>query len=385
MKPVNWISETGRKPCAASPTESPAMSPSASGVSRTRSAPNRSSRPSVARNTPPSAPTSSPSTRTEASSAIARPSARLTAWTSVISGIAASLARQVERRPALLGKIPWQAFIGEVEYRLDRLRRRRKIGLSSAFDRQRDFAEQLLLVRLAPHPSGNEIVAQSRDRLFRPARTDLRAAAIAARIVGGRVIAEAIGQRLDQMWTATRPGFGDRALDGFTNGDDVVAVDLLAFEACRDRLLRQGLRGGLLRDGHRDRPPVVVDHEHDRQVPHRGGVERLGDVALRGRAVAENADGDPFFLPQLKRERDADGVRRVGCDRNANREILTSFGEIASALVAAPVQEQLDRTDAAPELRPMLTEARQQHVFRAHCAGNADRDRLLPQRRGKSA
>src|SRR6516162_7114907 len=141
MKPVNWISETGRKPCAASPTEILAMSPSASGVSRTRSAPKRSRRPSVARNTPPSVPTSSPSTRTEASSAIARVSARLTAWTSVISGIATSPTRQAEGGLALLGKILWQAFIGEVEHRLGPLRRRRKIGLGGSLDRQRDLGE----------------------------------------------------------------------------------------------------------------------------------------------------------------------------------------------------------------------------------------------------
>src|SRR5215471_10013283 len=151
MNPVNWISETGRKPCAARPTDRPAMTPSASGVSSTRSGPKRSRSPSVARNTPPSAPTSSPSTRTEASSAIARASARLTAWTSVISGIAASLARQIERHPALLGKILWQAFIGEVEHRLGPLSRRRKISLGGSLDRQRDLGQELLLVRLAPH------------------------------------------------------------------------------------------------------------------------------------------------------------------------------------------------------------------------------------------
>src|SRR5215813_1656467 len=181
MKPVNWISETGRNPCAARPTDIPAMSPSASGVSRTRSAPKRSRRPSVARNTPPSAPTSSPSIRTVASSVIARASARLTAWTRVISGMAASLARQIERRPALLGKILWQAFIGEVEHRLGRLRRRRKIGLSGSLDRQRDLGEQLLFVRLAPHAGGDEIVAQPGDRLVRPARTHFRTGAISAR------------------------------------------------------------------------------------------------------------------------------------------------------------------------------------------------------------
>src|SRR5215472_10657249 len=384
MKPVNWISETGRKPCAARPTETPAMSPSASGVSRTRSAPKRSRSPSVARNTPPSAPTSSPSNRTEASSAIARVSARLTAWTSVISGIGTSLARQIERHPALLGKILWQIFISEIEHRLGRLRWRRKIGLSGPFDRQRDFGEQLLFVGLAPHAGGDEIVAQARDRLFGPARTDLGAAAIAARIVGGGMVPEAVSQRLDQMRTAARPRLGDRTLDRLANGDDVIAVDLLAFEACRDRLLRQGLRCRLLGERHRDRPAVVVDDKHDRQVPHPGGVERLGDIALRGRTVAKDTHGDPFLAPQLEGEPDAYRVRRVRCDRNADGKILACLGKVAAALVAAPEQEQLDRADAAPELRAVLAEAWQQHVFRAHCAGDADRDRLLPQGRGKS-
>src|SRR5215467_4353798 len=117
------------------------MSPSASGVSRTRSAPKRSRSPSVARNTPPSAPTSSPNTSTEASSDIARASARLTAWTRVISGMTASPTRQVERRLALLDEILRQALVGEIEHRLGRLRRRGKIGLGGPFDRQRNLAE----------------------------------------------------------------------------------------------------------------------------------------------------------------------------------------------------------------------------------------------------
>ena len=37
--PVNWISATGRKPCAASPIDTPAMPASASGVSSTRLSP----------------------------------------------------------------------------------------------------------------------------------------------------------------------------------------------------------------------------------------------------------------------------------------------------------------------------------------------------------
>ena len=41
MKPMNWISATGFKPCVAMPTDMPAIVASASGVSCTRSAPKR--------------------------------------------------------------------------------------------------------------------------------------------------------------------------------------------------------------------------------------------------------------------------------------------------------------------------------------------------------
>src|SRR6516162_128909 len=202
MKPVNWISETGRKPCAARPTERPAMTPSASGVSSTRSAPKRSRSPSVARKTPPSAPTSSPTTKTEASSAMARASAKLTAWTSVISGMAASLPHQTQRRLALLGELFWQCLVGEIEHRFRVLGWGCEIGLGRPLDRQGDFGQQLFLIRLPRHAGGDEVVSQPGDRLFRPAGADLGAVAVAAGIIGSGVIAQPVCQCLDQMRSA---------------------------------------------------------------------------------------------------------------------------------------------------------------------------------------
>src|SRR6266581_4252286 len=90
INPMNWISPTGFKPCAAMPTQSPLIRSSASGVSNTRSGPKRCCSPTVARKTPPLTPTSSPNTTTLGSSSIARASAILTASTSVISGISLS-------------------------------------------------------------------------------------------------------------------------------------------------------------------------------------------------------------------------------------------------------------------------------------------------------
>src|SRR6266516_6884072 len=161
MKPMNWISPTGLRPCAAMPTHSPLINSSASGVSITRSAPNRCCSSTVARKTPPLTPTSSPSTTTLASSSMARASARLTASTNVTSGIGAS----GELRP-LAGIGAREFGVEMVEHRLRRTRRGRQI----AFDRRLvlllAFGGELLLLRLAPRVLTYEIGEQARDRLL---------------------------------------------------------------------------------------------------------------------------------------------------------------------------------------------------------------------------
>jgi hypothetical protein len=199
------------------------------------------------------------------------------------------------------------------------------------------------------------------------------------------VITQPVGQRLDQVRPAAGAGFRESARHGLTHGDDVIAVDLLALDAGGNRLLRQGLGSGLLGERHRDSPPVVVDDKDDRQLADAGNIKRFGDIAFRGRPVAKDADGDPLFAPQLECQRHPDRVRRVGADGNANREILPGLREIAASLVAAPEQEQLDGADAAPQLRAMLAEARQQQILGPHGACDPDGDRLLAERRGKGA
>src|SRR4051794_33157865 len=70
------------------PTAVPRMPASASGVSTQRDTPKRSSKPAVARKTPPARPTSSPSTITSGSRASSPCSAALTASTRVSSAMA---------------------------------------------------------------------------------------------------------------------------------------------------------------------------------------------------------------------------------------------------------------------------------------------------------
>src|SRR5438874_1562677 len=70
MKSANWISMMGSRPPRAMPMPWPTIEDSASGVSITRSSPNFSTKPSVARNTPPRVPTSSPMISTRSSPAM---------------------------------------------------------------------------------------------------------------------------------------------------------------------------------------------------------------------------------------------------------------------------------------------------------------------------
>src|SRR5262245_26487451 len=159
MKPMNWISATGFRPCAAIPTHRPLMRSSDSGVSNTRSAPNRCCRPAVARNTPPFTPTSSPNTSTSGSSASARARARLIASTSVVSGI------PVLDLLALAGINLRELGIEVVEHRLRRTRPRRQVAGNGLLDTLLARGHEFLLVRFAPVHAADQKRAQARNRL----------------------------------------------------------------------------------------------------------------------------------------------------------------------------------------------------------------------------
>src|SRR5260370_15663334 len=231
-KPMNWISPTGFRPCAAMPTHRPLISSSASGVSTTRSDPKRRCSPAVARNTPPLTPTSSPSTTTLASSAMARASAKLTASTSVSSGI-----RRLLQLLSLAGINLRQFRIEVIEHGVRPARAGRQIALHRSFHALLALGGKLLLLRLPPRLAADQIGPQSRDRLLLPARLHFLRPAVACGVVRGGMGAEPIGDGLDQTRAARGARIRDRLLGGRPNRNDVVAVHLLARKPGRARLL----------------------------------------------------------------------------------------------------------------------------------------------------
>src|SRR5512140_2838385 len=114
MKSENSISATGRRPFIAIPIAMPTIPVSFSGVSITRSGPNRGHNPSVARKTPPSRPTSSPRMQTDGSRAISVASASLIALISLTSAIA--LLFPGEQGVALLGEVPGDFRVDILEH-----------------------------------------------------------------------------------------------------------------------------------------------------------------------------------------------------------------------------------------------------------------------------
>src|SRR2546426_7050499 len=140
------------------PTAIPAINPSASGVSATRSAPKRCCRPAVARNTPPLMPTSSPRTTTRSSSSMARASARLIASTSVMFDIALRLLGELRQLHRVL---PRQPRVEVLEHLLGSRRRRLEVGLHHLLHVRSGFFRQRLLLRLRPGASGMEPAAQA--------------------------------------------------------------------------------------------------------------------------------------------------------------------------------------------------------------------------------
>src|SRR5688572_15358916 len=161
MNAMNWISAIGRRPWLAMPIDMPAIMPSASGVSCTRSLPNFSCSPAVARNTPPFTPISSPSTTTVASCAISHACARLMASIIVI------FATRYASVPARRGVVPRQLALGlrglrqtgeqEIEHAVRGLLGRLQVRLDRLVHFAGAFGFQGFFARVVPGSEAREI------------------------------------------------------------------------------------------------------------------------------------------------------------------------------------------------------------------------------------
>src|SRR5690606_7873277 len=199
MKPMNWISATGRMPCAAMPIDTPAIMPSASGVSITRSAPKRACSPAVARKTPPFTPTSSPRMTTLGSCSSSQASAMVTASISVTSGMTVAFPVGVaDRVLPLLLQCERQLGIHVVEHVLDRRFRDVEVALHGLVDLRRGLFQQAVLLLVVPGAEGGQVLAQPDHRLEPARRLDLLFLAVPARVIGRGVVAEPVGHGFDQ-------------------------------------------------------------------------------------------------------------------------------------------------------------------------------------------
>src|SRR5438552_2889421 len=266
-------------PAMASPSDAPMMLASASGVSTTRSLPNRSTRPLVVLKTPPSLPTSRPSTMTRGSASISSANALLIASTMLRCVISCLV--PVEQ----LGLLPHQSRRRVlIDVREDILGSGRGGGARD-LERTVVLVTQLvgqcgLTVRV-PQPKGGQVLLDALDRVARARFLVLFRVLVTRRVVGCVVEAHPIGDRFDEARPVSAARARDRLRRDVIDGHHVVAVHLDALEAisCRPQSEAAGCR--LDPPRRRDGPLIVLEEEDDRRLHDSRQVQRLVEIALR--------------------------------------------------------------------------------------------------------
>ncbi len=175
---------------------------------------------------------------------------------------------------------------------------------------------------------------------------------------------------------------GRRLVQHREHGHRVVAVDLLRRDAVADPLVRQRRSRGLLRERDADRVLVVLDDEHDRRLEHGGEVERLVEVALAGRAVTDERQGDGAAALARLAVREARGVDELGGQRRALGRRPRRHRVVAAVPVTAQQGQHLDRVDAAGDQRDGVAVGREDPVAGLQRQHRADLAGLLAARGG---
>ena len=131
---------------------------------------------------------------------------------------------------------------------------------------------------------------RGRSNFFSGSRAAHSATQFGGDVVGARrflVTAHAERLALEQRRAFAGTAARRRPFDGVDHREHVVAVDDFAGHAVAAARDRRGPRTANCSLGRRRHAPaVVLHHEDDRQLPHRGEVERLVEVALARAAVA---------------------------------------------------------------------------------------------------
>jgi hypothetical protein len=218
------------------------------------------------------------------------------------------------------------------------------------------FGLQRCVPSIVPEAGTDQIAQQPLQRIPFPGRGHLRLVPIAAGIIRSGVICEPVGEAFHQPRPAAGPGGLKGGIDHVCYRQHVVAVDLFATESRRYSLLGQGPGRRLLPAWRRYGPLIVAHHEYHREPPQPRHVHGFVNVTLGGSPVAEQADCRAGFSTQLESQRDPGGMRRMTTHGDADRKILPGAGEVGSALVTAPVKQQLIGADAAAELSGVVPE-----------------------------
>src|SRR5512133_174360 len=217
------------------PTAVPTIPPSASGVSMTRSAPNSSWRPCVARKTPPNLPTSSPSTTTSGSFRISSRSASFTAWMMFMTGMASpsgvGVARVRDPRVggdrrlqllALLALLAERLGVHVLEHRRDGRLRREGLRLAErGLDLLADLLAEPRVGGLVERLAMAEVPLHALDRVLALPRLDQLRRPVGARVVGGGVALYPVRHALEERRALARGGAGPRAPGRGVDGEEV--------------------------------------------------------------------------------------------------------------------------------------------------------------------
>ena len=158
----------------------------------------------------------------------------------------------------------------------------------------------------------------------------------------------------------------DRVIERRAHRDQVVAVDLHAFEAGGDAFLRERLRRRSAPCA-APRSPTVVDDDARpaAAVIAPVDVDRAVEIALRRAAVADDGDRDARFLADLERERGAGSVQALRRDRHATRRNR------------APVRKNRCRARRRPSREAPRAASRRDRTAR-RIRGTSARTRRLP-------